>query len=69
MPAARAAPCDGDPRAAVAVLQEQPQGWTASIYRVVFDLEEAVRAIRESNMPYAERMIETQRRACWWQHT
>jgi predicted phosphodiesterase len=58
--------CDGDPRAAVAVLERQAQGWGASVHRVPFDLDAAVRAIRRSNMPHAERIIETQRKACWW---
>ena len=59
-------PCDGDPRAALAVLEQQPKGWKASIHRVPFDLEAAVQAIRKANMPYAERLIETQKKACWW---
>ncbi|NOR83588.1 MAG: hypothetical protein GQ526_08860, partial [Ardenticatenales bacterium] len=59
-------PCDGDPRAALAVLEQQPKGWKASIRRVPFDLEAAVQAIRKANMPYAERLIETQEKACWW---
>ena len=59
-------PCDGDPRAALAVLAQQPEGWTASIHRVPFDIEAAVRAIREADLPHAERLIETQRQACWW---
>jgi len=58
--------CDGDPRAALAVLERQSTGWEASVYRIPFDLEAAARAIRPSNMPYAEQMIETQRKACWW---
>ena len=58
--------CDGDPRAALAVLEQQPEAWTASIHRVPFDLEAAVQAIREANLPYAERVVETQRKACWW---
>lgn len=59
-------PCDGDPRAALAVLEQQPNGWKASIHRVPFDLEAAVQAIRMANMPYTERLIETQKKACWW---
>ncbi len=59
-------PCDGDPRAACVILEEKPREWKASIHRIPFDLEEAVRAIRESTIPYVERMIETQRNACWW---
>ena len=59
-------PCDGDPRAALAVLEQQPPGWSASIHRVPFDLEAAVQAIREANLPYAERLAETQRKASWW---
>jgi predicted phosphodiesterase len=59
-------PCDGDPRAALAVLEKQPTGWTASIHRVAFDLEAAEQAIRSANLPYAGRLIETQRNACWW---
>jgi predicted phosphodiesterase len=58
--------CDGDPRAAVALLERQARGWDVAVHRVPFDLDAAVRAIRRSNMPYAERMIETQRKACWW---
>ena len=58
--------CDGDPRAAVVVLEQRPKEWEASIHRVAFDVEAAVRAIRDSGIPYAERMTETQRRACWW---
>lgn len=59
-------PCDGDPRAALAVLEQQPKGWSASIHRVPFDLETAAQVIRKANLPYAERLIETQRKACWW---
>ncbi len=59
-------PCDGDPRAALAVLEQKPTGWSASIHRVPFDLEAAVQAIRQADLPYAERLVETQRNACWW---
>lgn len=59
-------PCDGDPRAALAVLEQQPKGWKASIHRVPFDLDTAAQAIRRANMPYAERLVETQKEACWW---
>jgi predicted phosphodiesterase len=61
-------PCDGDPRAAVAVLEHHPEGgeWKASIHRVPFDLAAAARAIRKAKMPYTERLIATQRKACWW---
>ncbi len=58
--------CDGDPRAALAVLEQQAKGWKASLHRVPFDLEAATQAIRQANMPYAERLVETQRKACWW---
>ena len=58
--------CDGDPRAAVAVLEQQSKVWKVSVHRISFDLEAAVREIRKSNIPYAERLIETQRKACWW---
>ena len=59
-------PCDGDPRAALAIFESQPEGWAALIHRIPFDLEAAAQAIRKANMPYAERLIETQRKACWW---
>jgi predicted phosphodiesterase len=59
-------PCDGDPRAAAAVLEQGSQGWRASIHRISFDIEAAVDAIRKADMPYAERLVETQRKACWW---
>jgi len=59
-------PFDGDPRPALVILEQGPQGWSASIHRIPFDLEATVRAIRRSNVPYAERMIETQRKACRW---
>jgi predicted phosphodiesterase len=59
-------PCDGDPRAGLAVLEQGPTGWRVSIHRVPFDLEASVQAIRKANLPYAERLIETQRNACWW---
>ena len=59
-------PCDGDPRAAIAVLERQPTGWDAFIHRIPFDLEAAAQAIREAKMPYAERLIETQVQARWW---
>ena len=59
-------PCDGDPRAALAVLEQGPEGWTASIHRVGFDLDAAVEAIRQAEMPYAERLVSTQKKACWW---
>jgi predicted phosphodiesterase len=58
--------CDGDPRAAVVVLEQQSKGWKASVHRVPFDLEAAAQVIRKANMPYTERLIETQRKACWW---
>jgi predicted phosphodiesterase len=58
--------CDGDSRAALAVLEVRSGGWDTSIHRISFDLDAAARAIRESNIPYAERLIETQRKACWW---
>lgn len=59
-------PCDGDPRAALAVLERHSKGWTASIHRVPFDLEAAVQVIRKAKLPHAERLVETQRKACWW---
>jgi predicted phosphodiesterase len=59
-------PCDGDPRAALAVLERGRQGWSATIHRVPFDLEAAVRAIRQAGLPYTDRLAETQRQACWW---
>jgi predicted phosphodiesterase len=59
-------PCDGDPRAALAVLEQGSQGWSASIHRIPFDLEAAVLAIRQSDLPHSERLVETQKRACWW---
>jgi predicted phosphodiesterase len=59
-------PCDGDPRPALAVLERQPEGWTASIHRIPFDLEAAVQMIRKAGLPHTERLIETQRKACWW---
>ena len=58
--------CDGDPRAAVAILEQHPYGWQASIHRIPFDLAAAVQAIRGAGMPHAERLIDTQRKACWW---
>lgn len=59
-------PCDGDPRAALAVLERGSERWNASIHRISFDLESAAQAIREAKMPYAERLIKTQKEACWW---
>lgn len=59
-------PTDGDPRAALAFLEKHPQGWEASIHRIPFDLEAAAEAIRSANMPFSAKMIQTQRRACWW---
>ena len=59
-------PCDGDPRAALAVLERQSESWKASIHRIPFDLKAAAQAIREANMPYAKRLIETQKKAYWW---
>jgi predicted phosphodiesterase len=59
-------PCDGDPRAAVAVLERRKGAWRASIQRIAFDIDAAITAIRQADMPYADRVIETQRRACWW---
>jgi predicted phosphodiesterase len=59
-------PCDGDPRAALAVLERQSERWKASIHRIPFDLDAAAKAIRKANMPYAEQLIETQKSACWW---
>jgi predicted phosphodiesterase len=51
---------------ACAVLEQQPKGWKASIHRIPFDLEAAAQAIRKANMPYTERLILTQKKACWW---
>lgn len=59
-------PCDGDSRTALVVLEQRPGGWEASIHRVPFDLEAAVREICRVGMPYATRLAETQRKACWW---
>ena len=59
-------PCDGDPRAALAVVERQSERWKVSIHRIPFDLEAAAQAIRRVNMPYAKRLIETQKKACWW---
>ena len=59
--------CDGDPRAALAVLEQGPRGWTASIHRVPFDLKAAAAAIRQARMPFAERLIEIGEKACWWE--
>jgi predicted phosphodiesterase len=59
-------PCDGDPRPALVILEQKSKGWRASVHRISFDLDAAVQAIRRSNIPCAERMIETQRKACWW---
>ena len=59
-------PCDGDPRAAAVVLGRKAGAWQASIHRVPFDVDAAVEAIRRADMPCAERLIETQRQACWW---
>ena len=59
-------PCDGDPRAAVAILEQRVGGWDATIHRVFFDLDAAAQAIRAAGMPHVERMIETQVQACWW---
>jgi hypothetical protein len=58
--------CDGDPRAAVVILEQQSKRWKASVHRISFDLGAAVREIRESSLPHAERLIQTQQRACWW---
>jgi predicted phosphodiesterase len=59
-------PCDGDPRAAVAVLNQRAGACRASVHRIPFDVEAAAEAIRRADMPFAERLIETQRRASWW---
>ena len=59
-------PCDGDPRAAVAVLEQGAGAWRASIHRVPFDVDAAIEAIRRTDMPYVEQLVETQKRACWW---
>ncbi len=59
-------PCDGDPRAALVVLEQTTDGWHASIHRVAFDLAATAQAIRAAKMPYPDRMIETQVNACWW---
>ena len=59
-------PCDGDPRAALVVLEQKVDDWDISIHRIAFDLDAAARAIRASKMPYPDRMIETQVNACWW---
>lgn len=58
--------CDGDPRAAVVILEQRSKRWEASVHRISFDLGAAAREIRESSIPYAERLIETQQKACWW---
>lgn len=59
-------PCDGDPRAALAVLELGPKGWRADLHRVPFDLAAAAQAIRDAGMPFAERLVETQLSASWW---
>jgi len=60
------ASCDGDPRAALAILESHTQGWKPTIHRVPFDLNAAAQAIRKAKMPYAERLIQNQLRATWW---
>jgi len=62
------ASCDFDTRAAVAVLENGPDEWKPSIHRIQYDLEEAARAIRQAEMPYAERIIEVRNQAVWWKY-
>jgi predicted phosphodiesterase len=59
-------PCDGNPDASLAILKNKSEGWDVSIQRTPFDIEEAVQAIHKTDIPFAERLIETQRNACWW---
>ena len=49
-------PCDGDPRGALAILEQGPKGWKASIHRVPFDLDVAARiAVMKGELAVAER--------------
>lgn len=59
-------PCDGDPRASVALLVRGASGWTAHLERVPFDLERAAHDILTSGVPYADKLVKTQVDACWW---
>lgn len=61
-----ARPCDGDPRASCAVLERVNGQWTAEIYRIPFDLMTAVENIRKAGMPFADKLVQTQREARWW---
>jgi hypothetical protein len=60
--------CDFDTRAAVAVLKKGPEEWEPSIHRIPYDLEAAAQAIRQAEMPYAERIIEIRNQAVWWKY-
>jgi hypothetical protein len=57
--------CNGDARTAVAILSFGGSGWDASLHRVDIDQSAVVQAISESDIPHAERMIETQQKSCW----
>jgi predicted phosphodiesterase len=59
-------PCDGDPRAAAAVLTGEADAWRACVHRIPFDLDAACQAILRAKMPYAHRPVETQLAASWW---
>jgi predicted phosphodiesterase len=59
-------PKDGDTRASLAILKGKPGKWEAAIHRVPFDLQSAARAIHRMNMPYAEKLAQSQQRGCWW---
>lgn len=48
-------PFDGDQRAAFVTFEDGPDGWSATIHRVAYDVEAAIRASRKSDNPGGER--------------
>ena len=52
-------PDDGDPRATYAILQMSPEGISAEHFKVQYDIESAVKAVREKKLPeeFAQMLI------------
>lgn len=48
-------PFDGDQRASFATLEETPEGWSAQIHRIPYDVDAAARASRKSDNPGGDR--------------
>jgi predicted phosphodiesterase len=56
----------GDARISLAIVEKNDSDWQARAFLLDYDMEASLQAIRDASMPYAERLIETQVKACWW---